>query len=285
MSAAGNKLSSLFKKFNLFAIIVFLLLGIVSLSFIDQWRIDLTEDRLYTLSDGTRNILDDIQRPVVLKYYYSETLMRDMPVLRNYSKRIEEMLREYERVANGKIVLEVINPELYSEEEDAAAADGLQGMPNGQGEMMYLGLSGKAAERSESIALFNPQKERLLEYQVSQMVYRLTRPQPLVVGVISGLPIFRSLDPKTNRARPAWLIVEQMHQLFDIRRQVDLNVDRIDADLNMLVVIHPHQLPANTLFALDQFVLRGGKLLVFVDPLAEADDSETGLLGEGVCRS
>lgn len=273
------------KKLSLLALAILLLIGVAGLSLIGQsrfgqWRIDLTEGKLYTLSNGTQNILKSISEPITLKFYYSESLTRDIPALRNYAKRVVEILREYERDADGKLVLDVIQPEVFSEEEDAAAAAGLQGLPNGQGESIYLGLVGSRGDRTEIIAMFNPQKENLLEYQISQLIYKLNRPKSLVVGVISELPVFRSMDPKTNRPRPGWLIVDQMQQLFDIRRQIDPNVDKIDDDLNMMIVIHPHLLPEKTLFALDQFVLRGGKLLVFVDPLAEADDSEA-QLGDG----
>jgi ABC-type uncharacterized transport system involved in gliding motility auxiliary subunit len=268
------------KKLFLPALAILLLAGVMALSTLAQWRIDLTEGKLYTLSDGTRNILQNINEPVKLKFYYSESLTRDVPALRNYAKRVDELLHEYERAAKGKLVLEVIHPEVFSEEEDAAAAAGLQGLPNGRGESIYLGLAGSRGDRTETIPLFNPQKENLLEYQISQLVYKLSRPAPVVVGVISGLPVFRSMDPKTNRPRPGWLIMDQLKQLFDIRRQIDPSVDKIDDDLNMLIVIHPQMLPEKTLFAIDQFVLRGGKLLAFVDPLAEMDDSEA-QLGDG----
>jgi ABC-type uncharacterized transport system involved in gliding motility auxiliary subunit len=268
------------KKLSLLALAIFLLISVMGLSMLGQWRIDLTEGKLYTLSDGTENILKNIKDPVTLKFYYSESLTRDVPALRNYAKRVEEMLREYERAANGKLVLDIIHPEVFSEDEDAAAAAGLQGLPNGRGESIYLGLSGSQSDRMETIALFNPQKENLLEYQISQLVYKLSRPAPVVVGVISNLPVFRSMDPKTNRPRPGWLIVDQLTQLFDIRRQIDLSVDKIDDDLNMLIVIHPHLLPEKTLFAIDQFVLRGGRVLTFIDPFAELDDNEA-MLGDG----
>ena len=273
------------KKLSLLALAILLLIGVMGLSVLGkskfgQWRIDLTEGKLYTLSNGTQNILKSINEPITLKFYYSESLMRDIPALRNYAKRVEEILREYERDADGKLALDIIQPEVFSEEEDAAAGAGLQGLPNGQGESIYLGLVGSRGDRTETIVMFNPQKENLLEYQISQLIYKLNRPKSLVVGVISELPVFRSMDPKTNRPRQGWLIVDQMQQLFDIRRQIDPNVDKIDDDLNMMIVIHPHLLPEKTLFALDQFVLRGGKLLVFVDPLAETDDSEA-QLGDG----
>lgn len=266
---------------RLLLLAVLLLAGAGLLSPLKTWRIDLTENQLYTLSTGSRNIIASVHEPITLKFYYSEALVRDVPMLRNYANRVEELLREYVRYSNGKIVLEVIHPAVFSEEEDAAAAAGLQAIPDGRGNSIYLGLSGSRGDRTEAIALFNPQKENLLEYQISQLLYRLNRAVPLTVGVISEVPMFRSIDPKTRGLRQDWLIVNQMRQLFDIRRQIDPSVDKIDDDLNLLIVVHPNKLPEKTLFAIDQFVLRGGRLLVFVDPLAETDESEAKLLGEG----
>lgn len=289
MTAASNSrewLRTLSSGAGLALLAVVLLGGVALLSTMDQWRIDLTEGKLYTLSQGSRNIIGNISgEPVTLTLYFSEKQARDIPVLRNYARRVEEMLREYERVADGKLVLEIMHPEVYSEEEDAAAAAGLQGIPNGQGETLYLGLVGRHGDKQETIAFFNPQKENVLEYDISQLVYRLSRPAPVTIGVISGLPVFRSMDYKTNRPRPAWLITDQVMKLFDIRRQIDPAVDKIDDDLNLLLVIHPNMLPEKTLFAIDQFVMRGGKLLVFVDPYAEQDDSDATLMAGFVDRS
>ena len=149
------------KKLSLLVLAILLLIGVMGLSVLGQskfgqWRIDLTEGKLYTLSNGTQNILKSINEPITLKFYYSESLTRDIPALRNYAKRVEEILREYERDADGKLVLDIIQPELFSEEEDAAAAAGLQGLPNGQGESIYLGLVGSRGDRTEIIAMFNP---------------------------------------------------------------------------------------------------------------------------------
>ena len=258
-----------------------LLVGAVLLASLNKWQIDLTQGKLYTLSQGTRNILAQVQQPITLKLYYSESLTRDIPMLRNYASRVQDMLREYEHKSHGKIKLQIVHPEPFSEEEDEAASSGLKSMPDGRGGKIYFGLVGSVGDRSEVIAVFNPQKENLLEYQLSQLVYRLNKSKQIAVGVISGLPIFRSVDPKTNRARPEWLIVNQLTQLFDLRRMIDPGVDKIDDNLNLLMVVHPNKLPEKTLFAIDQFVLRGGKLLVFVDPLAEMDDSDSRLLAEG----
>lgn len=266
---------------RLTALVLVLLVGAASLAWLNKWQIDLTQGKLYTLSQGTRNIIAGIEQPITLQFYYSESQTRDIPMLRNYAGRVQDMLREYERKSQGKIQLKIVHPEPFSEAEDEAATAGLQAMPDGRGDKIYLGLVGSVGDRSENIAVFNPQKENLLEYQLSQLVYRLNKPKQITVGVIGDLPIFRGVDPKTNRVRPDWLIVNQLRQLFDLRRMIDPNVDKIDDDLSLLMVVHPHKLPEKTLFAIDQFVLRGGKLLVFVDPLAEADDSDTRLLATG----
>ncbi len=266
---------------RLMVLTLILMAGAALLASVNKWQIDLTQGKLYTLSQGTRNIISSIDKPITLKLYYSESLTRDIPMLRNYANRVQDMLHEYERKSKGKIILKVIHPETFSEQEDEAASSGLQGMPDGRGDKIYLGLVGESNGRSEVIAVFNPQKENLLEYQVSQLVYRLKQPKQPLVGVISGLPIFRSIDPKTNKPRPEWLIINQLRQLFDLHRMIDPSIDKIDDKINLLLVVHPNKLPEKTLFAIDQYVLRGGKLLVFVDPLAEADDSDSRLLAKG----
>ncbi|HQQ63967.1 MAG TPA: Gldg family protein [Pseudomonadales bacterium] len=285
MTASKKHTSALLRRFfsgfGLLVVAELLLVGVMLLSVLDQWRIDLTQDHLYTLSQGTRNILQNIKEPIQLKLYYSEAQTRDIPALRNYAQHVKEMLAEYSRVSNGKLKVDIITPEVFSEQEDEAAAAGLQGVPNGNGESIYLGLTGEHKGQSERIVFFNPQRESFLEYDISQMVYRLDQPRPVTAGVISGLPVFRSLDFKTRQPRPSWAIIDQLQQLYDIRRELDTNIEKVDDDLNLLIVIHPNMLPETTLFAIDQFVLRGGKLLVFVDPVAETDESE-GNLGEGM---
>lgn len=258
-----------------------LLGGVAGLSGLKQWRIDLTADKLYTLSAGSRHIVENLKEPVHLTFYYSEELIKEVPVLRNYARSVQDLLQEYVRLSDGQLVLNIVKPALFSEEEDAAAAAGLQGFPNGQGQSIYFGLVGDRGEQHEVVSFFNPQRESLLEYDISQLIYRVGRTKPAKVAVISGgLPIFRSMDPRTRQAKPPWAVMDQLQRVFDIVQILDINLSSVESDVDLVMLVHPRLLPDKTLYALDQFVLRGGRLLVFVDPLAELDNSED-VMGAG----
>ena len=262
------------------ALLLAFLAGVALLSLFKTARIDLTEDRLYTLSAGSRHILRDLSAPVDLTLYYSEELAKNQPLLRNYAKRVQDLLNEYVRLSDGKVRLHVVKPALYSEEEDQAAAAGLQGLPTDEGQKLFLGLVGERGDQHETVPFLNPQQERLLEYQISQLVYRVGKEKPATVAVISRLPIFRSMDMRSNQVRPPWVVLDQLKDMFDVRQILDTKVSDIEPDVDLVMLVHPRLLPEKTLYAIDQFVLRGGKLLVFVDPLAELDDSED-VMGAG----
>lgn len=257
--------------------VMLLLAGVLLLSQCKQWRIDLTQDKLYTLSDGSRHVVSSLQEPVNLTFYYSESTGKEIPALASYAERVQDMLNEYVRLSNGKVKLTVVHPDVFSEQEDDAAAVGLTPFPNGKGEKIYLGLAGERADQNQVIGFFNPQRENVLEYDISQLIFRLARSKQVTAEVISGLPVFRSMDYKTRAVRPPWEILDQLQKVLDIRQRLDNKVDAIEADVDLLLLIHPRLLPEKTLYAIDQFVLRGGKLLVFVDPVAETDDSEASM--------
>lgn len=257
--------------------------GAVLLAPLDNLRIDLTEGKLYTLSPGSRNILQQVPQGdrVVLTFYYSEALIAEVPQLRNYNRRILEMLREYQRDAEGKLEVNLLPVEEFSEQEDMAAASGLKAMPNGSGQQIYMGLVAEYGDKRTNVPFFNPQKENLLEYEISQAIYLVSQKRQAKIGVISGVPMFPGMDFRTNRSRPGWLIVNHLENHFDFKRFIGLEVVKIDDDIDVLMLVHPKMLSDQTLFAIDQFVMRGGKLLVFVDPLAETDDADVELVDSG----
>ena len=207
-------------------------------------------------------------------------MAQEIPALATYAERVQEMLNEYVRLSNGKLQLQVVNPTVFSQQEDAAAAAGLTAFPNGNGETIYLGLAGDRASQHEVIEFFSPQRENLLEYDISQLIFRLNRAKPVTAAVIGGLPVFRSMDYKTRAVRPPWVVIDQLQKVFDVRQIIDTNIDAVDADVDLLLIVHPRMLPEKTLYAIDQYVLRGGKVMVFVDPVAEMDDSEA-MMGTG----
>ncbi|HEX3897182.1 MAG TPA: Gldg family protein [Rudaea sp.] len=238
-------------------------------------RVDLTQGHLYTLSQGTKNILSSIDEPIHLYFFYSDKGSQDLPQLRTYATRVRELLEEMAGRAKGKIQLEVIDPLPFSEDEDRATSYGLQAVPTGQqGEKIFLGLAGTNSTNGKSVIPFlQPNKEAFLEYDVAKLINDLTQAKKPVVGLIAGLPITTGFDPQTRQMREPWAIDQQLSQSFDVRQLNASSLKSIDKDINVLIVVHPKSLSDDTLYAIDQFVLRGGHLLAFVDPNAEADDA------------
>ena len=236
-------------------------------------RLDLTQKDLYTLSDGTRNILARIEEPVRLKLYYSEHATRDLQQFRVFATRVRELLEEVAARSNGQVTLEVIDPEPFSESEDEAEAHGLQSIPLGStGDKLYFGLVGVNSTDGETVMPFiQPDKEAFLEYDVAKLVSTLSIDTQPVVALISGLPTGPSMDP-AGRSSPGWVVDRQISELFELRRMQG-NPTEIADDVDLLMLVHPKELPEETLYAIDQFVMRGGRLLVYVDPDSEADES------------
>ena len=237
------------------------------------WRLDLTQNRLYTTAPGTDRILASIREPINLYFFYSEKAATQLPQIRPYGVRVRDFLEELVARSNGKLRLHVIDPQPFSEEEDRAAEYGVRGMPLGGmgGGQFYFGLAGtNSTDGHQAIEFFDPGKEQFLEYDVVKLVYQLANPKKPVVAWLSSLPMGPGFDQQTGQMREPWVIYSDAQQLFDLR-PLEPNVARIDPDTNVLVLVHPKNLSPATQFAIDQFALRGGHILVFVDPLAESD--------------
>lgn len=238
-------------------------------------RIDLTENHLYTLSEGTSKVLASIDEPINLYLFYSDEATRSAPQLRTYATRVREMLEEISARAGGKIKLEVIDPLPFSEDEDRAAAYGLTPVPSSAGgDNIFFGLAGTNSTNGKTIIpFFQPDKEAFLEYDIAKLIHELTESHKPIVAVISSIDINGGFDPATRQMSEPWAITGQLEQLFDLRMLTPASVKVIDKEIGMLVLIHPRQLSEDAQYAVDQFVLRGGHLLVFVDPNAEVDRS------------
>ncbi len=252
--------------------VLFVLVNMISGNLFKSTRVDLTEDKLYTLSPGTLNILKSIQEPVTLHYFFSDQVSQEIPQLRIYANRVRELLQEYAQLSNGKITLHEIDPIPYSEEEDQAAEFGLQAVPTGPGgNTIYFGLAGSnSVGESQLIPFFQPNKEQFLEYDVTKLIYTLINTKKPVVGLLSKVPMFSSFDIETQKIRDPWIITNQLQQLFEIK-SIDFTVTEFDQDLELLMLVHPKDLSEKTLYAIDQYVMNGGNLIVYVDPYAEAD--------------
>jgi len=245
-------------------------------------RLDLTQNHLFTLSQGTKNILSSIEEPIHLTLYFSDKAAADSAqpqaaTLRSYAPRVREMLGEMAARAGGKLRVDVVDPLPFSEDEDRATTLGLQPLPWGQGGTnVFLGLAGTNSTKGKSVMpILDPDKETFLEYDVAKMIHELSMPKKPAVGLITSLPMAQGFDAATRQMRQGWAIEQQLEQLFEVRQIPAASVKSIDKDINVLVVVHPKQFSDDAQYAIDQFVLRGGHLLVFVDPLAETDESGT----------
>jgi len=245
---------------------------IVSNALFKGIRLDLTENSLYTLSDGTRRILDRIDEPINLYYYYSEQATRDIPSLRDYADRVREMLEEFEDASGGKLQLSVIDPLPFSEEEDRAAQFGLTAAAlQAASDPVYMGLAGtNSVGDEETIPFFQPDKEAFLEYDVAKLVSRLANPERGVIGLVAGVPMGPQFNPQTQRPTQPWVIYEQARQLFEIR-DLGTSFDSVPHDVGLLWIVQPKNLSNATQYAIDQFVMRGGNAVIFVDPVAAVD--------------
>jgi ABC-type uncharacterized transport system involved in gliding motility auxiliary subunit len=235
------------------------------------WRLDLTRERLYTLSQGTLRTLAKIDEPITLRFYYSARLTDEVPSYGVYAQRVRELLDQYVAAAHGKIRLEIYNPQPFSDTEDRAVAFGLQGVPlDAAGEQVYFGLAAtNSTDDQQIIAFFQPERERFLEYDLTKLVHSLAFPKKTVVGLISTLPLEGDMAAMM-RGRPSepMAVMEQLQQL-DTVKTLAANIDAIPADIDVLMLVHPQNLSEKTLYAIDQYVLKGGKALVFVDPYSE----------------
>jgi ABC-type uncharacterized transport system involved in gliding motility auxiliary subunit len=261
-------------------------LGLLALTFIAAliasntllrgMRIDLTENNLYTISPGTRELLENIDEPINVYFFFSDQEAADIPFLRGYATRVRETLEEFARVAGGRLIVHVIDPAPFSEDEDRAAQFGLQAISLGSlGQSVYFGVAGTNSVGDEdTIGFLQPEKETFLEYDLAKLIYNLSNPDKTVVGLLSGVSMNAGFDPQTQQMTDPWVITNQARQVFDIR-ELTPGLTDIDEDIGVLWVVHPKTLSQATLYAIDQFVLRGGRALIFVDPFAEVDMSTT----------
>ncbi|MDB6041452.1 MAG: transporter gliding motility auxiliary component [Gammaproteobacteria bacterium] len=238
------------------------------------WRLDLTQNHLYTTAPGTDRILKNIKEPINLYFFFSEKTADQIPQLKTYGVRVREFLEELQARSGGNVRLHVIDPQPFSEDEDRASELGVKSAPVGaSGSQFYFGMAGtNSTDGHAAIEFFDPAKEQFLEYDVVKLVYQLANPKKPVVAWLSTLPMAESFDQRTGQTKQPWAIYAQAQQLFDIRT-VEATATKIDSDVSVLVLVHPKGLSPATQFAIDQYALRGGHIVAFVDPVAEADQS------------
>ncbi len=237
-------------------------------------RLDLTANDEYTLSEGTNEIVSSIDEPINLYFYFSDEASRDLAPIRTYAQRVREVLEEMASRSGGKLRLSVVDPQPFSEEEDEATAAGLQSVPVGTtGDKLFFGLAGtNSLNGKAAIPFFQPDKELFLEYDVAKLIQTLLQPEKPVIGLVTGLPLQGGFDQTTQRMSEPWAVITQLNDLFEVR-PLGVDFSEIDPKIQVLMVVHPKALNDNTLYAIDQFVMKGGRLLLFVDPNANTDTS------------
>jgi ABC-type uncharacterized transport system involved in gliding motility auxiliary subunit len=234
-------------------------------------RFDLTEKGIYTLSDGTKRILKGLnpEKPVTVRLYITQD-NRLMPQwAQAYASTVRDLLLEFEKNSDGKVHLDKIDPRPNTEDEDKAVADDIQGYTvNENGDKAYFGVAIESLKQKEVLPSLNPNEEANLEYQLARAIAKVSNTKRQVVGVMSPMPVAAAafnFPGMPQKQPPPWVVVQQLRQDYDVR-EVPMSSDKIDADVNVLLIIHPFGISGKTQFAIDQFLLKGGKVIAFVDP-------------------
>ncbi|MBN2449861.1 MAG: Gldg family protein [Lentisphaeria bacterium] len=240
-------------------------------------RLDATQEDLFTLTEGTRQILKEMDTPVAIRFYFSKDVAQMPPALKTYAERVQDLLKEYRQHGGDNIEITRLNPTPDSDAEDSANLDGVTGQPLGAfgtGDMLYLGLAVSCFDETVAIPFLSPERENLLEYDITRALYRVLHPEKVKVGVISSLPVMgRTMPPQmmmqmpNMQNQPPWQVIAELRRDVEV---VELQSDAgsIDEDIRLLLLIHPKDLKDKTLYAIDQFLLRGGKILAFLDPMS-----------------
>lgn len=243
-------------------------------------RWDATADGLYSLSQGTRTILAELDQDVAFKVFYSRHVVNVPAQIKTYAQRMIDFLSEYEQHANGRISVEIIDPKPDSEEEEWAIKYGMKGLSLPTGEPLYLGLVAVAADQEETIPFLDPTREMRLEYDLTRMITRVMTPDRMKIGIFSSLPVFGAgaMNMVMGGGRPdmePWFFIQELGKSYDL---IDIagDADRIDPTVDLLVLFHPRNMSDTLAFAVDQFILGGGNAIVFADPLSLMDDPRMG---------
>ncbi|MCH8236943.1 MAG: Gldg family protein [Proteobacteria bacterium] len=262
------------------AVVLLLAFNIFANATFQSLRLDLTEGKLFTLSQGTLNVLRAIDEPITVKLYYTKLLGERSPQHATYFERVRELLEQYADVSGGKLRLELLNPEPFTDAEDNAVAAGLQGAPlNNAGDLGYFGLAAtNSTDERAVIPFFTPERETFLEYDLTKVVYTLANPERKVVGVMSRLPIEGGATRPPYSPSPRWAVMDQINEFFEIQ-SLPNELREIPQDIDILMLVHPKGLNDYTLYAIDQFVLGGGRALVFVDASADVEPTTRQQLG------
>lgn len=256
-----------------------LLISVYIVSSAFKVRVDITEDKAHTLSPGTLHILSKLDSQVTVRFYCTQGDNAMPPALRVYAQHIEDLLAEYKQTAKGKIIIEKLDPKPDSEAEDSARLNGVEGRATGPfgANKIYLGIVVSIFDEKFTLPFLQPDRERLLEYDISRAISRVENPKPPVIGIMSAFGVFgQQYNPLTatreERGIDPWVFVTELRKDFSVKK-VMMNATSIDDDIQVLIVMHPRNITEQSQYAIDQFLMRGGKLLAFLDPHAYFDES------------
>ncbi|HXG79682.1 MAG TPA: Gldg family protein, partial [Methyloceanibacter sp.] len=261
------------------AAVILLSVNLISSVGFRDWQADMTEERLFTISPGTREVLRNIDEPIALRFYFSKKLGEASPAYARYFARVQRMLDSFRALSGGKLEVSYFDPEPFSPEEDQAVAAGLRKVAyNAEGDVAYFGLTGtNSTDNRETIEFFYPDRETFVEYDITKLIHSLAHPKKPVIGVITGLPLDGERNPVTRMPGEPWLIMQQIRELFDVRT-LEQNIDTIPAGIDVLLIAQPNALTPGAAYAIDQYMLGGGRAVVLIDPVAEV--TQFGDLGE-----
>ncbi len=237
-------------------------------------KADLTADRLFTISDGTRRVLQRIEEPISIRLYYSRKLGEVAPLFGKHFERVKALLEQYRDISGGKVQLTVLEPAPFSDAEDRAVAGGLRGIRlNQDGETGYFGLvASNTTDNDAAIELFAPDRERFLEYDLTKLIFGLANPKKRVIGLMASIPLdggmMNPMQPMRQPA-PPWTVMDQIREFFEVRA-LEQSITEIPSDIDVLMLAQPTSLTKEAVYAIDQYVLRGGRVLAFIDPVSES---------------
>ena len=252
-----------------FAAVILLSVNVISSSLLKNLKADLTEKSLFTISDGTKDILKKIDEPIDVKVYYSKALGERAPTYGKYFERVKALLEQYRGISDGKLQLTFLEPEPFTDAEDRAVASGLNGVRlNEEGDTGYFGLvATNSTDNKKTIPFFSPERESFLEYDLSKLLHNLANPDKPIIGLIAGLPVNGDYSPRGQYVQP-WIVMEQIREFFDVKN-LKQDIEKVPDNIDTLMIIQPEKLTKQAAYAIDQFALGGGKVMAFVDPVAE----------------
>jgi ABC-type uncharacterized transport system involved in gliding motility auxiliary subunit len=275
--------SLLYSALGVIAVLI-IVVAINLLGGLFKFRSDLTENKLYTLSDGTKKILNKLDSDVVIRFYFSKDTASVPVPLRTYAQQVQDLLDEYQQYSHGKIKIIKLDPKPDSDAEDSANLDGIEGQPVDLTDKIYLGIAVSCLDAKTTIPFLSPDRETLLEYDLSRAISSVANPKKAVIGVMSALPVtgreaapMMMMQQRQQQSQP-WVFLTELKESYVVR-DIPLTTGKIDDDVSVLVVVHPQGITDEAQFAIDQFLLRGGKMVALLDPYSFVEAQTAGPYG------